>query len=163
MALPCQIDPEQWFDPPETGIMGRPPKRAGEPRRARQLRAMLNCTIKCPIRQQCLLAELRFPEGDQWHVYGGYSHGERQAILRPSLKNPAGPCAKPRPAKPELLKQFMAGASIEDLMERFGHSEQYVYDILWYALRSRRSGEDAELLSAYSSDRAETAHVVSAA
>lgn len=148
MALPCQIDPEQWLDPPETGARrGRPAKDSEEePRRARQLRAMLNCTFKCPIRQECLKSELRFPRDDQWHVYGGYLAGERDAILRPERENPPGPCAKPRSSKPELLAQFMAGASIPDLMRRFGHTEQYVYDVLWYALRSRRAGEDAELL-----------------
>lgn len=162
MALPCKTDPEQWLDP-DSDTPGRPHRDAGEPRKYRELRAALNCVYKCPVRQLCLTRELRWPVEHQWHVYGGYTAGERRTLLRPEVPNPGPPKVTPHSGTWVMLKQFMAGATVEDLMGRFNLSEESVSKYLRYMLRSRRAVEDAELLSALSSDVGETAQPVPAA
>jgi len=119
MLLPCQEDPDAWFEPDMEWNTDGCPEETGEYLRQRseqEHRAVLRCLLECPLVEECR----ELGKDEQYGVWGGTTPAERK-ILRAGQPLPLYlPPVMHSARREQVVKLFLEGCSLQEIATMLG-------------------------------------------
>lgn len=119
MLLPCQEDPDAWFEPDIEWTTDTLPEETGEYLRQRseqEQRAVLRCLLECPLVKECR----ELGKDERYGVWGGTTPAQRK-ILRAGQPLPLYlPPVKFSARREKVVKLFLEGNSLQEIATMLG-------------------------------------------